>query len=99
MTDERERSWRAAGERARLALVRSTKPSGMVMALRDVEEKITAAVADAARFGRAMKLREVATKLRDLNRIVEHDCGCDGYKLRMLAAHYEYVADNIDPRR
>lgn len=95
--NDRERSWRAVGERARLAVV--PKPSADVIAIREAAARFAAAAAEAESRVRAIKLRDVARKLRELDHVVETECRCDGFKLRMLATHFDYIAGNLDPKQ
>lgn len=95
MRNDRNAGWRDAGARAAFALVPGGKsPERKVM--EQIADKVRAIGADCARGQRAQRCRDVARQLRALNDVVEGECQLDGYKLRMLAAHFEYIAGNIE---
>ncbi|MBI3767817.1 MAG: hypothetical protein HY271_04885 [Deltaproteobacteria bacterium] len=86
---------RAMGADAALS---TTKHALDAHVARVAEDAATRAAA-AQRASRIHALHEVAHRLRELDHIVETEGQCDGFKLRMLAAHYEYVAGLIATAR
>lgn len=100
MNEERERSRREAGERARLALVGSATLPADESGLREAIERFgaaaAAAAARAAARNRARAIREVACDLERCARTIDRVQLTGAEKLRAEAARYARVADNVE---
>lgn len=100
MNEERERSRREAGERARLAVVASATRPAEASDLREALERFGAAAAaaagQAAARNRARAIREVACDLERCARTIDRVQLTGAERLRAEAARYASVADNVE---